>query len=269
MEGRTTVRFLRRTPETDLRDRFISTARAHVGYRCRPGGLSEFGAQTGYQGHDIPWDGSFVDVVARTAGVQMPACVYTPSGLAEFAYSRRVHFQPAPGDIVFYSFPAIGTFGAPHCGIVTGLGEDFVQTGRFFAIEAQVSSGLFRDNQYSNGVHERSRWIHETIAFGRPDFKPRPGREVGVQTGNVFVRLSRARSGRRNSDIQAIQDALVLVAGLGAHTRGSWDQPSREAYARWQRMIGFVGSDATGQPDPSSLARLGRESGVFKVHSEN
>lgn len=263
------MRLLRRTQETELRDRFLEEARSHLGYRTRPGGLSEFGVQTGYQGHDIPWDGSFVDVVARAAGVSIPACVYTPSGLAEFIYSRRVGFQPAPGDIVFYSFPTAERFGAPHCGIVTGLGADFVQTGRFFAIEGQTSSGLGRDSADRLGVYERSRWIHETIAFGRPDFKARPGREAGVQTGNVFVRLARVRSGRRNADIERIQDALVLVAGLKAYTRGSWDQATRDAYARWQRMIGFVGDDASGLPEPSSLTRLGRESGVFEVRPEN
>ena len=156
--------FIRRNHPT--RDRFLEEARSHLGYKTRPSGLSDFAAQTGYSGHAIPWSGSFVDVVARSAGLIIPSCVYSPSGLAEFVAGERIVSQPAPGDVVFYSFPTLEQFGMPHVGIVARA-EEFMQTGRFVAIEAQVASGLPRASTDRSGVFERVRSRHDVIAFAR------------------------------------------------------------------------------------------------------
>ena len=260
----------RRTAALQQRDRFIAEATKHLGYRTRPGGLSDFGARVGYNGHDIPWSGAFIDVVARDSGTFIPACVYTPSGLAEFIYSRRWRETPQVGDVVFYSFPTAGAFGMPHVGIVSGLVGDFMQTGYFLAIEGQVSSGLPRDDADRLGVFERRRWKHEVLGFARPDFRePRPGKGPKMQTGSLLVRFNRVRPGRGSSDIETVQLALTQVAGLKNHEPRVLDRPTRDAFARWQRMIGRVGSDASGVPDPSSLERLGRDTGLFELKSEN
>jgi hypothetical protein len=57
------------------RDNFIEVAASHLGYQARPGMNTVYGGTVGYQG--LPWSGSFIDVVAREAGVSMPACVYS------------------------------------------------------------------------------------------------------------------------------------------------------------------------------------------------
>jgi hypothetical protein len=264
----TSILTRRKNEASQRRERFLEEARSHLGYRPRPGGLSDFGQTVGYSGHDIPWDGAFVDVVARAAEVLLPACVNTSSGLAELVYSRRVVSIPRPGDIVFYSFPATGMdlWSQPHVGIVTGVIGDFRLTGRFTAIEAQTGSGLPKDTTAQTGVFERVRWRREVIAFARPNFKRRPA--IGpknVQTGSLLVRINRVRPGRGSADVQTVQLALTQVAGLEGHEYGLFDGPTRDAYARWQRMIGRVGSDATGDPDPGSLARLGRETGLFEI----
>ena len=260
---------LRRTAALQRRDRFIAEAEKYLGYKPRPGGLSDFGARVGYNGHDIPWSGAFIDVVAREAEISMPACVYTPSGLAEFIYSRRWRETPQVGDVVFYSFPTAGQFGMPHVGIVTGLVGDFVQTGRFIAIEAQVNSGLPKDDADRLGIFERRRWRYETLGFARPDFKTRPGKENSVQTGSLLVRFNRVRPGHGTPDIETMQLALVQVAGLRDYEPRVLDRPTRDALARWQRIIGRVGRDASGTPDPSSLERLGRETGLFELEVKN
>lgn len=262
--------FLKKTRATETRDRLIAEARSHLGYRTRPGGVSDFGATVGYSSHDIPWDGAFIDVVARSAGASIPACVNTLSGLAEFQYSGRLYSTPEIGDIVFYSFSvrSENPWGQPHVGIVTGLVGDFVQTGRFVAIEAQTGSGLVRDIADRNGIFERVRWRYETIGFGRPNYgarKPRPGIGPNLQTDNLFVRISRVRPGKRNADVQTVQAALALVADLRDYEPGVYCPSTRDALARWQRMIGRVGSDASGEPDFLSLERLGRESGLFEM----
>ena len=268
---KTKTKIFRRAANSDPRkEEFIAAARGYLGYRTRPSGLSDFGVQTGYKGHAIPWSGSFIDVVARDAGVFMPACVYTPSGLAEFTHSRRIVSEPEPGDIVFYSFPTADQFGMPHVGIVTDVSQ-IRDTGMFVAIEAQVASGLPRASQSADGVFERVRWRYDVIAFARPDFSRRPGEEPKNADGLAFaeIRASRVRPGRRGPEVQTVQNALVRLAGLGGHEPGYFDVATQRAYARWQRQMGIVYPDCTGSPDVASLKLLGRVSESFKVVGED
>ena len=259
----------RRKPESsEDRDRFIEAARSHVGYRTRPSGLSEFGALTGYSGHAIPWSGAFIDVVARQADVFMPACTYTPSGLAEFTHGRRVVLEPLPGDVVFYAFPTAEQFSMPHCGIVIDV-TDIARTDEFVAIEAQVNSGLPRGSQSADGVFERRRWRYDVLAFARPDFSRRPGRELKNADGSDFVRPARVKPGRRGSDVQLVQIALERVAGLHSYSPGVFDDSTRRAYARWQRQHGVVYPDCTGEPDHDGLALLGRVTGLFAIKTSD
>lgn len=253
--------FRKNKPDAD-RDRFLETARSHLGYRTRPSGLSDFAVRTGYKGEMIPWSGAFIDCVARDAGVFMPACVYTPSGLGEFIADGRLVRDPEPGDIVFFSFPTTVQFGMPHVGIVSDV--EGMTAGYFKSIEAQVSSGLPRSSTSADGVFERVRWRHETIAFARPDFRCRPGIER-VQTGNVSVKVRNVQPGRRSADVAAVQVALVQVAGLRIHETGVFDSATQQAYSRWERRIGRVYPDSQGVPDESSLRLLGQFTGHFQV----
>lgn len=260
--------FKKAKPNPD-RDRFLDVARSHLGYKTRPSGLSDFAQQTGYKGEAIPWSGAFIDVVAREANVFMPACVYTPSGLAEFSADGRIVMKPEPGDIVFYSFPTAEQFGMPHCGVVASA-DEFEQTGMFTSIEAQVDSGLPKASQSKTGIFERRRWKYEVIAFARPDFKRRPAKErENMQTGAPTIKLRSVQPGRQNSSVQTVQDALTKVTGARFEKPSEFDPFMQQVYARWQRWIGFVHPDSTGVPDRASLRLLGQISGMFDVDSEN
>lgn len=251
------------------KDRFLETARSHLGYKTRPSGLSEFANRTGYFGDNIPWSGAFIDCVARDSEIFLPACVYTPSGLAEFIADGRLVQSPEPGDLVFYSFPTTVQFGMPHVGIVAWA-EEFMQTGMFRAIEAQINSGLPKASADRNGIFERVRWRHEVIAFVRPDFSRRPAKAANkAQTGNVLIKLQSVRPGRQNSAVQTVQDALLRFCDLRNHNPGEFDAATQQAYARWQRQIGFVYPDCTGVPDHASLRVLGEFSGLFEVKAES
>lgn len=248
-------------------EKFLEEAKSHLGYRARPGGLSDFGKRVGYYGHDLPWSGAFIDCVARDSGIDIPACVYSTSGLAEFAQLGRLKFRPRPGDIVFFSFATDKDFSMPHVGIVADISNLRVND-HFSTIEAQVNSGLPKGLPDRDGVYSRTRWIHDVIGFGRPDFKARPGRTRETMTDQALVKFENVRPGRKHRDIETVQLALTRVADLRIFTAGAFDATTREAYARWQRMIGYVGSQADGTPTPDSLARLGRDSGIFSI-SEN
>jgi len=258
----------KKTNNDPVRDRFLETARSHLGYKCRPGGVSEFAIRTGYKGEAIPWSGSFIDCVARDGEIFLPSCVYTPSGLAEFLTDGRVTNKPEPGDIVFYNFPTTVQFGMPHVGIVAWAAE-FMQTGNFTAIEAQINSGLPKASTDKNGVFERARTKYDVLAFARPNFEVWPGQAEKKQTGTVLIKARRIKPGRRHADIEHVQAALVRLCDLRDFSTGEFDARTVKAYTRWQRQIGYVYPDCTGVPDVGSLEILGSRSGLFALESEN
>lgn len=248
----------------ELLDKFLEVANSYVGYKARPGGQSGFGEMVGYNSHGTPWTGAFIDVVAREAGVLLPACVYTPSGLAEFVHTRRFKTRPRPGDIVFFSSETDQDFGMPSAGIVTDI-TNVRETDRFKCIQAQTHPGLPKSSKDRDGVYIRERWLGDTIGFGRPDFKARPGGDLNNATDRLSIDPNSVRPGRKNQYIATVQIALWVIVDLKISEPGKFDERTREAFARYQRRIGIVGSAATGIPDAGQLGRLGRESKMFEV----
>jgi hypothetical protein len=245
-------------------DRFLELAKSYLGYRASPGGRNDFAARTGYTSTGAPWSGSFIDCVAYDAGIKVPACVYSPNGLAEFIYQRRWRERPRPGDIVFYSFSLDGTFGMPHVGIVTNT-DGWKTKDSFVAIEANISSGLPKAPATNDGIFERTRWKYEVLGFCRPNFKQRPAVDKNMLTGTPNVLVSQLLPGKRHASVEILQRALVVAVGLKDYEPGKFDARTQRAYSRFQRLIGLVGSDANGVPTEATLARLALETKMFKI----
>lgn len=245
-------------------DRFLELAKSYLGYRATPGGKNEFAARTGYTATGVPWSGSFIDCVAFDADVKIPACTYSPNGLAEFIYQRRWRDRPRPGDIVFYSFSLDGAFGMPHVGIVSNV-DGWKLDDTFIAIEAGVASGLPKAPTVNDGIFERTRWKYEVLGFCRPDFKQRPAKDADILTGKPNVVVSQLLPGKRHGSVEILQRALVVAVGLKDYERGKFDSSTQRAYVRFQRRIGLVGSDANGIPTQATLTRLALETGIFKI----
>ena len=250
-----------------LRLKFLETAQLHLGTRFRTGTLSSYAQRVGYAGHDLPWSGAFIDVVARESGLWLPACVQTAAGLAEFIREDRVTEKPRPGDIVFYAWPTVPGFGMPHVGIV--LETDRYKTQRTFtAIEAQVSSGLPRASKDRDGVFLRTRVRNDVLAFCRPAFEEfRPGLESEMETA-AKISILRLGTGKITRDVEIVQNALIRKCNLEGHTPGRYDAHTRLAMSRWQRLVGLVGDDSSGEPEINSLSRLGRETKLFVVEEQ-
>ena len=242
----------------DGASQLIAAAEKHLGYQCRPGNDSYFGKTVGYNG--LPWAGAFIDVVAREAGIQLPACVYPPSGLGEFIRQRAWRANPQPGDVVFFNFPTDDAFGVPHVGLVTKT-LDWRPDGYIETIEAQVNSGLPKASQLRDGVFRRVRSKHEVLGFGRPAYTPIPQEPTGVPV----IQLGNIRPGKRNREIELVQRALVQRVGMRPGKPGMFDGHAMLAFSHYQRVIGYAGLDANGVPDLGSLQRLGRETGLFTV----
>lgn len=240
-------------------DDVLTAAEEWLGYKPQANMNTPFGEKTGYNGN--VWSGSFIDFIFNAAGVSIPSCVYSPSGLAEFIKAGRVHLRPRPGDIAFFAFPTGDRFTVPHVGLVADTSR-WKSDGLVGTIEAQVNSGLAKSDPNVTGVYKRSRSGQEIIAFGRPTF--RPGKGIKTVTGQrASVKFESIRPGRRNTSIGLVQEALAMTAGLVRPTVDLFDGPTQHAYARWQRIIGYVGQDANGVPDRRSLQHLGEVTGCF------
>jgi hypothetical protein len=239
----------------------IASAEAWLGYVAPPNGRTVFGERTGYDGNI--WSGSFIDFVFKEAGVTIPSCVYSPSGLAEFYKAGRVKMRPQPGDIVFFVFPTGETFGTPHVGLVADTSR-YRTDGLVGTIEGNVNSGLPKSDTSVRGIFRRVRSQHEIIGFGRPTYRPVVKK---ASTGQrALVQLEHIRPGRRNISVGLVQLALNKVTGsLGKITPDLFDGSTQHAYARWQRIIGYVGERANGVPDEASLRLLGETTGIFEL----
>lgn len=267
------MKFHRRSD--DLAELLTATAEEHVGYR-HVAGPNPYRERVGYNGHDAPWDGAFIDCVQRDAGLTgIPALVSTTAGLGEFLACRRVVSTPARGDVVFFSFPVTGHFAGPHVGLVAD-GHQFLKTGEFLVIEAQSTPGTPKGHAGADGIYVRRRHAHDVLAFCRPELKRRLG-SAAVQTGSQIT-IVKLQQRRKTKDTAIVQKALNLVfvtPGPGRPFRadgpppidvtGAWDEATRSAFARYQRSIGFAGPDASGLPEPHALERLGRDTGTFSL----
>lgn len=272
---------------------FIKSAQQYLGYTADLGGRNIFGQKVGYDAR--PWSGAFIDVCAKEAGLALPSFTYTAAALAEFLRSGNFSREARPGSVAIFNFSsevgqAADQFGMPHCGIVVDVRE-FSETGKFITVEGNTEgTGVY---QKKDGVYQRIRSINDVVIFCHPKFDN--GQRAARQTFNerLMKFLDRGRTkfdgsdiaeietarvqppkllmngeirpGDRNKKIETIQLALATVTDLRGAQPGKWDAATTAACSRYQRMIGFVGKDASGLPDINTLRRLAKDTGVFTV----
>jgi len=235
----------------------LAVAESHLGYTPL-GNRSEFAERVGYPG--VTWAGAFIDCVFHEAGLTIPSVTYPASGLAEFIKAKRVVEKPQPGDIAFFTFATAAPFETMHVGLVVDTRE-WETAGLVQTIEGDIPSGLAKSDPSLRGIFRRVRDGQEILAFARPDFD-RPKNEVQPA---LTIKPETVKPGRRNKDVGLVQEALKIVTGLRYNTQVLFDGHTQQAYARWQRMTGRVGADASGLPDRASLQLLGERTRKFKL----
>jgi hypothetical protein len=285
------MRFRKRPNTAAAAELFMKTAQQYLGYTVDLNGRNLFGQKVGYDSE--PWAGAFVDVVAREAGLELPSFVYTSAALAEFIRSGNFSREARPGAIAIYNFSsnvgaAASAFSSPHCGIVTDVRE-FQETGRFITVEGNTEGTTTYTKK--DGVHQKVRSINDVVIFCHPNFEG-PQRRVTfnerliklldhgrtafngeeLDAINAAARVpsilrinGEIKHGSRNKEIESIQLALATVTDLRGAEPGKWDSITAAACSRYQRMIGYVGKDASGLPDLNTLKRLARETGLFRI----
>jgi len=247
--------------------RLIQEAESHIGYVANAASPDAFSSAVGKPG--APWNGAFLDVCTRRAGLKLPSFTNTVSALASFVKTNRVFLKPRPGDIVFFATATDTNYGQPHVGIVTDV-EHFEVHGMFQCVEGQTDSGTPKGLASKNGVYKRNRYVYEVLAFARPNFE-RAEMEAELMSSDPedstkpIVQGSSIKAGMKHKYVVHIQLGLSGVIGLHGANRGEFDRKTRAAYAEFQRSIGYVGDQASGIPDSTSLKVLAKLSGAFRV----
>jgi len=251
------------------RKAFLKEAENHIGYQARMNTGSTYGEIVGHPNRD--WSGSFIDVVSRTVGLNLPSHVQTAAALSYYFQRGMTHVRPKPGDIVFFSFSNGEPQGMPHVGIVTDV-DHFSKHGMFQTIEAQTSNGTPKGSQANDGVYRRNRYVYDVLAFARPNFsrtfpkqEERSDPDPGKLPTKPSVKSSIIIPGLKHPCVITVQLALGIAVGLRGAKRGEWDHKSTAAFANFQRRIGYIGAHATGIPDLNSLERLSLETGNFFI----
>lgn len=248
---------------SELRQAFIAAAAKYVGYTASANRVNIFGERLNLNGQ--PWDGMFIDVAAREAGIELPSLSYVPNGLGWFIETGRLYNKPQRGDIAFFAFSTASDFGSPHVGIVTDT-ERHAIDGTFECIEGMVGSGMPKrlGLEGNDGVFKRMRSQPEVIGFGRPTFTPLQLKKLNVDASALpVVKPAQVRVGLRHKNVVLVQLALNTVLGVRGLPKGFFDERTRRAYAKFQRSIGMPNSIATGAVDLFSLRVLGERTGLF------
>jgi hypothetical protein len=277
-------------------DAFIATARKYVGYKSELLGRNIFGERVGYDA--TVWSGAFIDVIARESGLDLPSFVYSPAALAEFFKNGQLRKKPQPGDIAIFNFASTTTtngssFAAPHVGLVVDTRE-LTSNGRFLTIEGNVTGST--SYQQFDGVHQKMRYVTDVVAFARPaNFERGIRKFVRTAAAAIFqltawvrkkfsaaerielVQLEEAAAqlltvdvkkliiGTKNKHVTAVQLALSQVTDISGAEEGKWDAATASAFARFQRTIGRVGSQANGKPEVTTLQRLAAVTKLFAI----
>jgi len=278
-------------------DAFIAAARRYTGYKSELLGRNIFGERVGYD--STVWSGSFIDVIARESGLDIPSFVYSPAALAEFARNGQLRKKPQPGDIAIFNFSSItvtngSSFAAPHCGVVVDTRE-FKSNGRFLTVEGNVTGST--SYQQFDGVHQRIRYTTDVAIFLRPaNFERGIRKLLYVQAAAAWKELTawirkkfsaadrielaqlaeaaaqlltvdvrKLQPGSKNKHVTAVQLALSQVTDISGAEEGKWDGATASAFARFQRNIGRVGSEANGAPEAGTLKRLAAMTKLFVI----
>ena len=248
-----------RTP-TDNVHRFIDKALSYIGYTARANRENIFGERLGVNGQ--PWDGAFIDVVAKESGTSLPAMTYPLNGLSDFLKTGRFYNKPRRGDIVFFETSAINDYGTPHVGIVVDVQRHAID-GTFETVEGMTLSGMPKRSAQDEGVYKRIRSTHEVMGFGRPTFVTASHTPTPDSATVPRISTAQLRTGIKHKNVETVQLALAALVKASGLPKGHFDTRTRLAYAKFQRSIGYPASTATGDVDFQSLQRLATITGLF------
>jgi hypothetical protein len=231
-----------------------------------------------------PWAMTLLSWAFYQAGLKTlaPMTASTMAGFKWYAAKGRSSVYPALGAIVFFGPNAVR-----HAGFVYKYDADNIYT-----IEGNTNSNNLAEG---NGVHLKIRKRRDSYvyAYGYPayaegiitaDPTTKVARSTYRETADlsaptpkppappsppkppkpepVKIALEDVQPGKSGPAVKLLQNALAAEV-IG--TDGMFDQSLKEVYATLQRSLGYTSDSATGEPDMSSLAVLGKKYGFVPV----
>jgi murein DD-endopeptidase MepM/ murein hydrolase activator NlpD len=145
--------------------------------------------------------------------------------------------------------------------------------------------GAYTSKRYEKNLPEARKAVAELNAElsgmnkPKPAVKPPKPAEVTVAAPWIsFKQVNAAALGATGvwnvpgskdtskDDVQRVQAALKKTVGLDYSSGpGVWGPKTKAAYKKYQKSLGYEGADADGIPGPSSLEKLGKATGLFRV----
>lgn len=241
----------------------VAAATSQVGYREGTNNDTVYGAWYGMN-HEA-WCAIFVSWAAAQSGCEavVPKHAYTPAGADWFRSRDQWGHAPRVGAIVYYFNASLGRIA--HVGVVVKVNAD----GSWISCEGNTNDNGSRTG---NGVYLLRRTSTRGGGFGYPKYKPAPPKPAAEK--RPVVNLAKVVSAAKKdpkakpgtftakADVAPVEAALVAKGLLDKqYADGHFGTKTREAYAAWQRSLGFRGDDADGLPGLQSLRRLGAHSG--------
>jgi len=146
------------------------------------------------------------------------------------------------GDIVFFDWNGSNSISRiDHVGIVTGTGKG----GAVHTIEGNTDNVCAR----------RVRYAKTITGYGRPQYSGKPKPQPGYEP---FPGAEWFKS-KPNSPIVTAMGRRLVANGCSAYQEGpgpQWSDADRASYAKWQKKLGYTGSDADGWPGKTSWDKL-------------
>jgi Lysozyme like domain/CHAP domain len=189
---------------------------------------------------------------------------YTVGHANRFAANSQWHVGASGirrGDIVFFDWQGTNNRGAiDHVGLVTS-----VAGGTVYTIEGNIGNVVARKVRYEGTIagYGRPKYANSVPAPADPTLAAVSLKVVAFALTHPMTQEPASGS----ADVGRMQDALVKVGSLaaGSFLKGKGDQFTVNAYAAYQRKLGYSGADADGVPGMTSLSKLGAATKLFRV----
>lgn len=265
---------------TATADAVLNVAVSRIGYLEGYNNDTEFGRWYGLNYN--PWCDMFVSWAAASVGATdvVGKFAYCPSHVNWFRARGQWGSQPRKGAVVFYQWSLNGV--ADHVGLV----RDVYSDGRIQTVEGNTSSGAAGSQSNGNGVWGRIRSQSYVLGYGYPNYAqpstsagssiPTAGGLVvgkGPKVSMEHIRVAIQVDGPAadghltgfSPEVKLVEQSLAvqgcLPIALADGSAGTSTFGPGSAYQRWQRALGYRGSDADGYPGVASMTELGRRHG--------
>ncbi|QFG07929.1 endolysin [Streptomyces phage Intolerant] len=231
-----------------LGERDGSQNKVQAWYRSRNG--------SAYSGN-FAWCDASITWAAVQSGNYDAVChgtdfAYTVAHAARFQAKGEWHTDIAGiqrGDIVFFDWAGTNSVGAiDHVGIVTSVSGSTVYT-----IEGNIGNVCARKVRYSNYI----------VGYGRPKYAAESKPSGSTGSGSTvkyqpFPGASWFKASPKSSIVTRMGKRLVAEK-CSAYKSGpgpQWTTVDKASYQKWQKKLGYTGSDADGWPGKTSWDKL-------------